>query len=404
MFKVLSAAALVAADATTYPAVMGYKPTSDVQSILKLGEEVEALDAAVAGDERDWTLGNTVYERETNGMSLRAVLPAGEACADDCRHFKAAAAYYGSEDYMHEFVSDALKGEGIAADLSGAIGEKMREELTMKGVVLQGMLMASISSLQQAATACTESKPDLTTELLDKSWAMYASSEGKGPIKLAEKRAPQFAVEHSHPTEAGDSYVNVKLLELFKALQLDAQSMLCTTMKTKIDKIIALMQVPVIQGLLREAYEVDPRNHEETRGADGFVEVAEGWAFTRAVLPAIHTCSAEAATKIKKNMDTIALGAEGEHMPDGFVAVKAAVESTYPCLGISCADVNAMVTPWKTDELLWQPCTDEANSAKDATATQQAVQASGEDASGTELATTLGSLSAVAVVFASCAY
>lgn len=32
-----------------------------------------------------------------------------------------------------------------------------------------------------------------------------------------------------------------------------------------------------------------------------------------------------------------------------------AIESVYPCLGISCADVNAMVDP-ATTALLWQPC------------------------------------------------
>merc|ERR1712032_1052400 len=57
-------------------------------------------------------------------------------------------------------------------------------------------------------------------------------------------------------------------------------------------------------------------------------------------------------------MDTLELGAEGAHLPDGFEVVKTAVESVYPCLGISCTDVNAMGSFTKTDELLWEPCKD----------------------------------------------
>ena len=41
----------------------------------------------------------------------------------------------------------------------------------------------------------------------------------------------------------------------------------------------------------------------------------------------------------------------------GFQEVKAAVESVYECLGIKCADVNAMIDP-VSKEVLWQPCND----------------------------------------------
>ena len=46
------------------------------------------------------------------------------------------------------------------------------------------------------------------------------------------------------------------------------------------------------QGMLREAWEVN----KEPGGADGYVEVAEGFAFARAVLPRVATCSASAAS------------------------------------------------------------------------------------------------------------
>ena len=122
-------------------------------------------------------------------------------------------------------------------------------------------------------------------------------------------------------------------------------------------RIISLMRVPVIQGMLREAYESDPAKRSETGGADGFIEVVEGWAFT---LPAISACNASAAETLVRNMGNIGLGPLGAHVPDGFDAVLSAVESTYACLGIQCSDVNAMADPWQTSQTLWQPCMDPA--------------------------------------------
>jgi hypothetical protein len=259
--------------------------------------------------------------------------------------FKTFSNYYGSNNYYRDFVLAALQGTGTFN-----LEDKPREELTMKVLVLQEVLMHVWSNLHMAISQCEAGDQSATTgstSFVDYAWALYANSTSKGPIKLAEKRAPQFAVE-----------VNVRLLEIFGALQQNAQSGNCTAMKTLVIESIAKMQVPVIQGMLREAYEVDPKEVEQHQGADGFIEVVEGWAFARAVLPSIAECSTAAAQTITENMDTIALGVNGLHLKDGYMAVKAAVESTYECLGISCADVNAMVNPFKTEQLLWQPCVD----------------------------------------------
>lgn len=278
--------------------------------------------------------------------------------------FKVFSGRYGSNTYVDEFVLPPMKGEGIynftfMNDQSG----KTREELVMKGIVLQGVLMGTWSHIHKAISLCKASTLDVDNgapHYVDLAWALYAGSETKGPIKLAEKRAPQFKTIAASSSEAGTSKVNLRLLEIFKSLQTKAKSGDCVSMETLASEAIAKMQVPVIQGMLREAYEVDPKEAAQHQGADGFVEVAEGWAFARAVLPSVAACSMEAYNMIVRNMDTLALGAAGPHVKDGYPCVKAAVESTYTCLGITCADVNAMANPYKTDELLWQPCSDSA--------------------------------------------
>lgn len=381
--------------AQTFEDVAGYTPMTNVSSFLAIGRAIEAVYAAVSFSEAkqaDWTLATTEYEKETGvAMSLRRVTipPPG---GDD--RFKMFADYYGSDDYMHTFVDAALKGTGTF-DLS----DKARQELVMKGIVLQGVLMASMSHLYKAVSTCSDAEvSSLSTEFVDQAWALYACSESDGPIKLAEKRAPQFDTETTPFSEAGQSKVNTQLLAHFKKLQGDAQQGRCNDMRSTAMQVVAQMMVPVIQGMLREAYEVDPQEAETHRGADGFIEVVEGWAFARAVLPAIHGCSPEAAEIITRNMDTINLGENGQHLPDGYEAVKAAVESTYLCLGISCSDVNAMVNPFRTGQLLWEPCEDENLRQSDSTTTTPATGSQAADVGGSPFKASLSASIAIIAV------
>jgi len=343
--------------------ISGYVPVSDVSGSLAIGTAIESVDRALSAQPADWPSAIAEYEKKIHSnVSLRSITHLPLASRSDI--FNAFSLYYNSNDYTHDFVIAALKGEGAFA-----LNDKARTELTMKGIVLQGVLMASISHLHEAYRLCKlgqTSNEHGAPHFVDHAWAIYACSESTGPIRLAEKRAPQFDVEVVHKTEAGGSRVNNRLLEMFSLLQTQARFGNCSAVWHISRRIIPTMQVPIIQGMLREAFEVDPRQYGEHKGADGFIEVVEGWAFTRAVLPAISNCSVDAATVIKRNMDTIAAGPPGPHMQDGFVAVKKAVESTYVCLGISCAEVNAMIRPYKTGQLLWSPCNDSELQAQSA--------------------------------------
>merc|ERR1719174_757092 len=111
------------------------------------------------------------------------------------------------------------------------------------------------------------------------------------------------------------------------------------------------MTVPLVQGTLKYAFKADPGNADGDCAADaantamtasdGCVKSwAEGWAFAAAVLPQLDQCSASAATTVKTALDIAAT----TPMAGGFAAVKAAVESTYGCLGISCTDIGKYST------------------------------------------------------------
>merc|ERR1719420_2739795 len=73
----------------------------------------------------------------------------------------------------------------------------------------------------------------------------------------------------------------------------------------------------------------------------GSKEFAEGAAFSAAILPRIHACDATAAKTISDNMNMEI--AENARMSAGFAAVKKAFESTYTCLGMTCAHVGGLI-------------------------------------------------------------
>jgi hypothetical protein len=94
--------------------------------------------------------------------------------------------------------------------------------------------------------------------------------------------------------------------------------------------------------LYRAAWEVDDSMSHVHFGADGFVELVEGWAFAMAVLPRIAACDAAVAATVVSNMRMRTDASDPAMVADGYAAVIAAVETTYACLGITCADVRAM--------------------------------------------------------------
>lgn len=101
--------------------------------------------------------------------------------------------------------------------------------------------------------------------------------------------------------------------------------------------------------------EVDPDGGAAL--ADGAVEFAEGWAFAAAVLPAVAACDAAAAATVRSNLHLTA----ATPIADGYAAVKAAFESTYACLGVTCADIGAMLTCGDDGaSACWAACDDDA--------------------------------------------
>jgi len=155
----------------------------------------------------------------------------------------------------------------------------------------------------------------------------------------AEKRCANFDTCESGST--GLSNVNKELLADFTKGEAYLMDGNCSAVRPIVDTIIKQMTVPLVQGSLRYAYKVGESISGEAKvGTDRSQKnAAEGAVFTAAVLPLVHECNVAAAKTISDEMK-FGLYDQGDY-PD-FAAVKAAFESTYDCLGITCADVGGL--------------------------------------------------------------
>jgi hypothetical protein len=193
----------------------------------------------------------------------------------------------------------------------------------------------------------------------DEAVAFYSGSlegvdgagSGKMLYALADKRCKNYKTCVGG-TNSGTSVVNRELMELFKLGQAKLLQGKCSEVPGVMKDIVEWMTVPLVQGALRYAYKV-----AELQGKSK--EKAEGAAFSAAVLPLVDSCKPSAATLIAKNMNIDS----ATPMTDGFAAVKDAFESTYSCLGITCAQVGGLLVTETTYYDGFGPCGVEEASA-----------------------------------------
>jgi hypothetical protein len=169
------------------------------------------------------------------------------------------------------------------------------------------------------------------------------TSAGKMVYRLAEKRAANFGTLIN-----GVSQVNHELTKyggLFdqgRDIVTALEPATCDNARPILAKITELMTVPLIQGALRYAYKLSALSPDKDKSQKN---AAEGAVFTAAVLPLVHACDAVAADTVGQAMKmakiTEFITAEPSTLVD-FAAVKAALETTYKCLGITCAQVGAL--------------------------------------------------------------
>ena len=347
----------------THEDIAGYYPNSDVGDHEMIDVDVAAMSTWLD----DYNFSKAYLEYSQGGGSLKSYSGSwgnwvyvyrtvqgfskdlsGEAMYDIYN------AYWGSTTYADDFVSAALMGTtdpGSNVDF-GSLIDDARVQLAMKGAAYQNVWMYVLHELEAAIEDCDAGVPDDDDHVdvadctgchaWDEGWAFWAgshqsegSTDGYLVYTLAEKRCTNFGTCGADGTskDSADrpSYVNRELLSQYNSGLTNLQAGSCSLAQANLDAIAVLMTIPLIQGTLRYAYKCDPAALNE-----GDEACAEAYAFAAALLPQISNCDAAAATTVKSNM------IPGANIPDGFAAVKAAVESTYRCMGIQCSDIGGL--------------------------------------------------------------
>jgi len=294
------------------------------------------------------------YDPATDNNAARTIqgfsTKAGDKMEDDGTHpeYQKTKTYYGTSDWADQWISNALDGTKYTYTMGVADFSKYgltgRKEAVKKGTVYLNFHTYVLHEFEDAISDCKKACTDCNADAVhawDEGVAFHTGSipdgvdeSGKLLYGLANKRCKNFKTCGAKGDSAtGNSMVNMELLKLFnKGRDILGQGAKCDDAEVILRKIEALLTVPFVQGTLRYA-------HKMGVGGGTEKESAEGAVFAAAVLPRVHACDADAAKIIATNMAVVAPGNYVVDQP----AVKAALESTYECMGITCAHVGGLL-------------------------------------------------------------
>eukprot|EP00600_Ochromonadales_sp_CCMP1393_P006122 CAMPEP_0174954898 /NCGR_PEP_ID=MMETSP0004_2-20121128/683_1 /TAXON_ID=420556 /ORGANISM="Ochromonas sp., Strain CCMP1393" /LENGTH=404 /DNA_ID=CAMNT_0016202769 /DNA_START=87 /DNA_END=1300 /DNA_ORIENTATION=+ len=378
-------------------AIAGYTPLNDVTEHAKIDLDMESTsDAAKSGNFSGayrWYSqgGNSVKsdgsKRTIQGFSTSFTKLQGE------KWYDIFAAYWNDDTYADTFTSSACLGTGdFAESTNPTISDTARAEGCVKGAQYQNVWYYVIHEMEAAIVDCNSG-------VVGKHWdgkgcllkqhhnekvntshrtnfmfssdqteavAFYTGSipgasgspTGYLPFALAEKRCANFDTCDANSDDASAVYtalVNEKVFELFengRDYQLHTSSANCASLESTKEALVQQFTIPLIQGALRYLYFADLQETEKTR--------AELWAFSAAVLPILDYYGASVATTLRNN----ALITNTDVVPDGYAEVKYQIETLYPDLGITCADVGGLASSSYSTGYYpgMEPCTDDSTS------------------------------------------
>lgn len=264
--------------------------------------------------------------------------------------------YYGEYDYGHQYVSAAFAQRSTNfshgnVDFSTYTKPALKRTIEISSQIMNVWMYVVREfedALDDCAKGCASDQCNADkVNAWDEGIAFYAGSlegdDGSGDGLLTYALADELCVEFKTCGEAGDatvgpSQVNHEIFQLSDQAVALLMAEQCVETREYVEIIVGHMTVPLVQGLLRAAYQSSRtlQAKDETK--------AEAAAFAAAVVPILHNCSAEDAAFVQQQLDYH----NNEDNRD-FVAVKEVLERHYECMGITCQQVGG----------LWDPDTNE---------------------------------------------
>jgi hypothetical protein len=232
----------------------------------------------------------------------------------------------------------------------------------MKGTAFLTILMTAIGKLERSLVNCEigcfddQCKED-AVHFLDEAVAYYTgsllatnsaeNSTGVLFFSLADNRAHNFRTAgHELGTKSDDmSYVNIHVMNRFREIQgfiRAGNTDSCNQALVGKNEILRLIRIPLIQSVLGYAY---IRDRDDLRHEDEIEKTeVKGASYVATILPWISMCNPKEADVVYEHLK-VGSGKESVN----FKAIKAALESTYTCLAVTCAEVGGI---WNGNEYL----------------------------------------------------
>ncbi|KAL3938414.1 MAG: hypothetical protein SGBAC_006676 [Bacillariaceae sp.] len=315
-----------------------FETTTDVHTLLNL-----ALDAAEMKESDDFDTKRAIYttgvSRENEAsldislaeLSLRA---SGDMLENPYFHiFRHAFLVLGNaEENETEGRFDGAAIEQYGNTLVNDLFDLDVDGIETEAAIVLNVWMAVINELFQVKIQCRANNMNMGLAALDKAAAMWigegqdtgVNDSGHMLYSLAENAGERFDQDN------GETVVNSKIVDLFVEIQKDLRAGKCADLtgylnvRGQIRRMVSLMTIPLIQNLIHHTMNVSAEH-----GAD-WVEL-----YALASIPRIAVCSPEDYDQ------TLHLNVLREMTPEYANQALAALERSYSCFGITCADVGS---------------------------------------------------------------
>lgn len=262
-------------------------------------------------------------------------------------------AYFKDPAYGHAQVMAALDNNGKCTDANSADGckEDARKQIAKKGSLFLNVWMYILreaeDAIQDCESGCGNScNDDPSVHAWDEAVAFYSGSmagkdmngaKGKLMWMLTGVLCSKFGNREGKKNLCEENKLNNEIMgEFKKGKDFLADGNCVETIRIK-KRLFQLMTIPLVQGFYRYAWRLlnDPQAVAKRTNLLG-----EADSFASAILPQVAMCNKSVADKIAKN--TLYTTANlASPMADGYKDVKMALESVYPCLGITCKDIGS---------------------------------------------------------------
>lgn len=273
--------------------------------------------------------------------------------------------YYSDPFFDREWIRSAFAGTSTPGE-SGKMdfqkfGFEGRAAAIRLGIVVFRVWMFVVNSVEDAVSNCATGVP--SADRWDQAVAAYSGSEliefgesGYFLFTLAETECLNFGTctQGTNPAP-----INQEIFQNFRQGKANLLQGNCDNARDNAQSITKLMTVPLIQGILRLTHDLDWKSNsqESTQG-----QVA---AYAAAILPILDSCNKGNAFIIYDDL------APGNAVTSSFEVVKAALERSYDCLGVTCEDIGGLLN-LKRDgyEIGAEPCGKSTISSSQSTPTQ----------------------------------